>query len=114
VVEKIWNFEVSAILWIFLRLMTFLELFLKFQGPKYDIRDCGLIFEKPKGFFAKLPGIIDFGIILVRKKTWTQSTGRGPHLTYVHGGPRRLPIGAKEGERDAAVPGVPSLDTGRR
>jgi hypothetical protein len=61
-------------LWIFLRLRTFLELYFKFQGPIYEIRDCGLIFEKPRGFFAKLPGIIDFGIILVRKKTWTRST----------------------------------------
>jgi hypothetical protein len=33
-----------------------------------------LIFEKHRGFFAKLPRIIDFRIIFVRKKTWTRST----------------------------------------
>jgi hypothetical protein len=30
--------------------------------------DCELILEKPRGFFAKLPEIIDFGIIFVKKK----------------------------------------------
>jgi hypothetical protein len=123
-------------LWIFLRLRTFLELFFKFQGPNYEIRDCGLIFEKPRGIFAKLPGIIDFGIIFVRKKMWTRSTDGGPHPASVHDGPRRcgrerggmpagarregamarwwLPGGAEEGEGDVVVPGVPSLETGRR
>jgi hypothetical protein len=41
-----------------------------------------LIFEKSRGFFAKLPGIIDFGIILLKKT-------RGPCPPSVHGGPRR-------------------------
>jgi hypothetical protein len=45
-----------------------------------------LILEKPRGFFAKLPGIIDFRIIFVRKKPWTRSTGCGPRLASVHGG----------------------------
>jgi hypothetical protein len=73
-------------LWIFLRLRTFLELFFKFHGLNYEIRDYGLIFEKLRGFFAKLSGIINFGIIFVRKKTWTWSTGRGPRQASVHGG----------------------------
>jgi hypothetical protein len=74
VVEKIWNFDFGAILWISPRLRTFLELFFKFQGSNGEIRDCGLIFEKHRGFVAKLPGIIVFEIIFVRKKTWTRST----------------------------------------
>jgi hypothetical protein len=45
-----------------------------------------LIFEKLSGFFAKLPGIINFRIIFVRKKTWTRSRGRGPRPAPVHGG----------------------------
>jgi hypothetical protein len=49
--------------------------------------DCGLILDTPRGFFAKLPGIIDFRIIFVRKKSWTRSMGCGPHPTSVHGGP---------------------------
>jgi hypothetical protein len=76
VVEKIWNFEVSGLfLWIFLRLGTLLGLFFKNQGSNCEIKDCGLILEKPRGFFAKLSGIIDSRIIFVRKKLWTQSTG---------------------------------------
>jgi hypothetical protein len=67
-VEKIWNFEVSGyFLWTFPRLRTFLELLFKFQGPNRKIGDCGLIFEKPRGFFVKLQGIIDFGIIFLKK-----------------------------------------------
>jgi hypothetical protein len=92
VVEKIWNFDVSGLfLCIFLRLGTLLGVFFKNQGSNYEIMDCGLILEKPRGFFAKLPVIIDFKIIFVRKKAWTRSTGRGPHLASVHGGPRPGP-----------------------
>jgi hypothetical protein len=39
------------------------------------------------GFVAKLPRIIDFGIIFVGKKTSTRSKGRGPRPASVHGGP---------------------------
>jgi hypothetical protein len=70
----------------FLRLGPLLELFYKNQGPNYEIMGCGLILEKPMGFFTKLPGIIDFRIIFVRKKPWTQSTGHGPRPASVHGG----------------------------
>jgi hypothetical protein len=92
VVEKIWNFKVSGLfLWIFLRLGTLLGLFFKNQGSNCEIMDCGLIFEKPMGFFTKLSGIIDFRIILVRKKPWTRSMGHGPRLASVHGGPQTGP-----------------------
>jgi hypothetical protein len=92
VVEKIWNLKVSGLfLWIFLRLATLLGLISKNQGSNYEIMDCGLILEKPRCFFAKLLGIIDFRIIFVRKKPWTRSTGRGPRPTMVHGGPRTGP-----------------------
>jgi hypothetical protein len=74
-------------LWIFLRLGTLFELFFKNQGSNCEIINCGLILEKPRGFFAKLSGIIDFRIIFVRKKSWTRSTGCGPHPASVHGGP---------------------------
>jgi hypothetical protein len=88
VVEKRWNFEILGLfLWIYLWLGTILELFVKNQGSNYEIMDCGLILEKPRGFFAKLPGIIDFRIIFVRKKLWTRSTGCGPRPPSVHDGP---------------------------
>jgi hypothetical protein len=64
-----------------------LELFFKTQGSNYEILDCGLILEKPKGFFAKLPGIVDFEIIFVRKMSWTRSTSHGPRPPSVHGRP---------------------------
>jgi hypothetical protein len=67
VVEKIWNFEVLGLfLWIFLGLGTLLELFFKNQRSNCEIRDYRLILEKPRGFFAKLSGIIHFGIIFLR------------------------------------------------
>jgi hypothetical protein len=88
VVEKIWNFDVSGLFfWIFMRLGTLFKLFLKNQGSNCEIMDCELILEKTRGFFAKLPEIIDFGIIFIRKRLWTRSTGRGPRPASVHGGP---------------------------
>jgi hypothetical protein len=47
-----------------------------------------LILEKPRGFFAKLLGIIDSRIIFAMKKPWTQSTHHGPRSASVHGGPQ--------------------------
>jgi hypothetical protein len=74
-------------LWIFLRPGTLLELFFKNQGLNCEIMDCGLILEKPRGVLANQLGIIDFGIIFVRKKSWTRSTGRGQRLASAHDGP---------------------------
>jgi hypothetical protein len=51
-----------------------------------EIRDYWLILEKPRGFFVKLPGIFDFGIIFARKKPWTRSTGCGPRPASNHSG----------------------------
>jgi hypothetical protein len=45
-------------------ILKFQAIFVDFsEGPNCEIRDCRLIFEKSSGFFAKLSGIIDFGII---------------------------------------------------
>jgi hypothetical protein len=71
---------------IFLRLVTLLELFFKIQGSNCEIMDCRLILEKPNGLFAKLPGIIDFRNIFIRKKPWTQSMGHGPRPASINGG----------------------------
>jgi selenophosphate synthetase-related protein len=49
----------------------------QFPGAFCEIIDCGLIIEKHKGLSTKSPGIYIFGIIFVRKKMWTRSTGRG-------------------------------------
>jgi hypothetical protein len=96
VVERIWNFEVLGLfLWIFQRLGPLLaqESQVINQGSNCEIMDCVLIIEKPTGFFPILLRIIDFGIIFVRKSVdsvhgpWTRSTGRGPRLASVHGGP---------------------------
>jgi hypothetical protein len=74
------------------------------QGSNCEIMDCGLILEKPRGFFAKLSGIIDFRIIFVRKKPWTQSTGRGPCPVSVHGGPAMDSDNELTGARPPAAP----------
>jgi hypothetical protein len=64
-VEKIWNFEVLGLfLWIFLGLGTLLELFFKNQQANCEIKDCGLILEKPSGFFAKLPELSISGLFV--------------------------------------------------
>jgi hypothetical protein len=74
VVEKIWNFDISELfLWIFWGLGTLLELFFKNQESNYEIRDYGLILEKPSGFFAKLPELSILGLFLRGK-----SRGLGP------------------------------------
>jgi hypothetical protein len=58
VIEKIWNFEISGIfLWIFLRLGTLMEIFIQSQGSNCEIMDCGLILEKPRGFFENCQGL---------------------------------------------------------
>jgi hypothetical protein len=106
-----------------------LELYFKNQGSNCEIMDCGLILEKPRGFFAKLPGIIDFKIF-VRKKSWTQSTGRGPtsglgpqltgHGQRHRARPPATPVrkgagqGAGEGEGSAGDPCRASPKVGRQ
>jgi hypothetical protein len=88
----------------FLGLGTLLELFFKNQGSNYEIMDCGLILEKPRGFFTQLPGIINFRIIFVRKKPLTRSTGHGLHPASVHGGPAMDGATELTGARPPATP----------
>jgi hypothetical protein len=58
VLEKVWNFDVSGLfLWIFLRLVTLLELFFKNQGSNYEIMNCGLILEKPRASLQNYWGL---------------------------------------------------------
>jgi hypothetical protein len=85
-----------------------------FQKPGVSVQnlDRGLILEKPRGFFAKLLGIIDFGIIFVRKKSWTRSTGRAPHPASVQVD-RGQGLGGGSPELSlAAAPGHGSLPRG--
>jgi hypothetical protein len=104
-----------AILWTFLRLGSSLKLFFKFQGPFYDIKECGLISKKYRGFFVKLLRIIDFRIIFVKKNLWTQSMGRGPlrelSPPWTGGGVDTRPPGRGSGltgARPLAAPGLES------
>jgi hypothetical protein len=81
------NFKVlGAILWIFLELGTFLELLLKFQGLNYEITNCGLILEKPRGFSTKFLGFIEitnFRNCFCKGNTHRLSPrGRGPCLAW--------------------------------
>jgi hypothetical protein len=112
------------------------NIFFKFQGTNCEIRNCGLIFEKPRVFFAKLSGIIDFRILFLKKTRGPSPRVRGPRPASFHSGPRRynrerggaptevwcagamahhrLSRGVEEGEGNAAVPGVASSETGWR
>jgi hypothetical protein len=88
VVEKIWNFEFQAIFVDFSETKHLSGIIFQISGPNCEISDCGLIFEKPRGFVTKLPGIIIFGIIFLRKKTCTRSTGRGPDYGLIFEKPK--------------------------
>jgi hypothetical protein len=92
-------------LWTFLRLRTFLESPFKFPGPNHEIRDRGLIFEKPRGFFAKLLGIIDFGIIFLKKTCGPSTRVCGSHRPglpwTVRGGAARACWSLASGRSDA-------------
>jgi hypothetical protein len=134
VVEKIWDFEVSKLfLWIFLRLGTLLGLFFINQGSNYEIMDCGLILENPRGFFAKLPGIINFGIIFVQKSrglspravdhirprstmdwTWTAAPGSSGSRRDDALARRCSPVASEKGEGEVMNPLGTSPESGRR